>query len=330
MKRLLTLTLCAAALLGGCADRSLAGPAPLAIERTIPLTNVSGRIDHLALDLKHHRLFVAEIANGTVDIVSLDSNAAAGRITGLSEPQGLAYLPESDELVVASGGEGSIRFYDASSLALKQKIDGFDDADNVRIDPSNGHVVVGFGSGGLAIVDPKSHTVVGKVALRSHPEGFQITPDGKTAFVNLPRALSVAVVDMRQGGQVSAWSTGAALENFPMALDGPGNGVAVGFRMPGRFVMFDGQSGVVKANLGGCGQTDDLFYDLKRGRYYMLCGSGSIDVFGNQNGQIARIDQVVTSSGGRTGLFSPEEDRLYVAVSASSQTPAHVLVMAPR
>lgn len=329
MKKLQTIVLGAAALLGGCTGNSHAGPAPLAVERTIPLPGVKGRIDHLALDLSHRRLYIAEIANGSVDVVSLDSNATVGRITSLSEPQGLAYLPDSDELVVASGGEGSIRFYDGTSLALKQKIDGFDDADNVRIDPASGHVVVGFGAGGLAIIDHKTHAIVGKVALPSHPEGFQITPDGKTAYVNLPRALSIAVVDLAQGKQVSSWSTGATLENFPMALDGVDRLVASGFRVPGRFIAYD-QAGKVVANLPGCGKTDDLFFDPPRHRFYMLCGDGHIDVLGGAPGALHGEGDVSTREGGRTGLWSAEQDRLYVAVSAGNGEPAQVLIMVPQ
>lgn len=321
--------------LAGCAHATRAAQPSLVLERTIPLADVKGRIDHLALDLTHHRLFVAEIANGSVDAVALDAGsgeggAVAGRITELSEPQGLVYLPQGNELVVACGGDGSIRFYDASTLTLKRKLDGFDDADDIRIDPSNGHVVIGFGAGGLVIIDPASYSVIGKIALPSHPEGFEIAPDGKIAFVNLPRSLSIAVVDMSKGQQVSSWSTRTVLENFPMAINTAEHLIAVGFRLPGRFVTFDDRTGGITSSLSGCGQTDDLFYDAKRQRYYMLCGTGSIDIFGKRKGQIARLDDFSTGGRSRTGLFSSEADRLYVAVSAATQTPAHVLVIAPQ
>jgi hypothetical protein len=98
--------------------RAAQGQAPvqLELERTIALPNVSGRIDHIAVDAPHKRLFVAELGNGSVDAVDLSSGATR-RIGGLKEPQGLAYLPDRDELVVASGGDGTVRFFDASSLA---------------------------------------------------------------------------------------------------------------------------------------------------------------------------------------------------------------------
>src|SRR5262249_3628796 len=130
--RSLLLALLASAV-GSTHAQQTGDPAPLALERRIPLQGVSGRIDHLAVDVEHRRIFVAELGNGTVDAVDLSSGEAR-RISGLKEPQGLAYLPDQNELVAASGGDGSLRFFDASSLAILGSIALGDDADNVRID----------------------------------------------------------------------------------------------------------------------------------------------------------------------------------------------------
>src|SRR3546814_6681552 len=70
---------------------------------TIPLPDTKGRIDHLAVDLADRRLFVAEIDNGTVDAIDLDTGKVIGRIVGLAEQQGVAWLPAENELVVAFG-----------------------------------------------------------------------------------------------------------------------------------------------------------------------------------------------------------------------------------
>lgn len=52
---------------------------PLALERTIPLTNTAGRIDHMAVYLARGRLFVAELGNGTTGPWSIIANAGATR-----------------------------------------------------------------------------------------------------------------------------------------------------------------------------------------------------------------------------------------------------------
>jgi hypothetical protein len=45
--------------------------APLVLEAKIPLGEVRGRIDHLAIDVERQRLFVAELGNDTLGVVDL-------------------------------------------------------------------------------------------------------------------------------------------------------------------------------------------------------------------------------------------------------------------
>src|SRR3569832_544968 len=61
--------------------------AALDVERTIALKGVSGRIDHMAVDLGRKRLFVAELGNDTVDVIDLFAGTVIHRIEGLKEPQ---------------------------------------------------------------------------------------------------------------------------------------------------------------------------------------------------------------------------------------------------
>jgi YVTN family beta-propeller protein len=65
--------------------------APLVLEAKIPLGQVSGRIDHLGIDLKRQRLFVVELGNNSLGVVDLAAGKVLRTVTGLSEPQGVAY-----------------------------------------------------------------------------------------------------------------------------------------------------------------------------------------------------------------------------------------------
>src|SRR5665213_1783866 len=75
--------------------------APLTLVKTIPLAGVSGRIDHLAIDLARQRLIVAELGNDTVDIIDVAAGKVLHRIGGLKEPQGVAYAAKADLIFVA-------------------------------------------------------------------------------------------------------------------------------------------------------------------------------------------------------------------------------------
>src|SRR4051812_43614722 len=126
---------------------------PLHLEAKIPLGDVKGRIDHMAIDLDRHRLFVAELGNNSVGIVDLSASRVSGRIRGLKEPQGVGYVPLTDTLYVANAGDGSVRLFRGQDLRETRRIELGDDADNIRVDSAGNRVIVGYGKGALAIID---------------------------------------------------------------------------------------------------------------------------------------------------------------------------------
>ena len=297
---------------------------PLRLEKKISLGNVIGRIDHLAVDLARKHVFVAELENNTVGIIDLGTAKLLHRIAGLSEPQGVGYVPSVDLLFVANGGDGSVRLFRGEDFAPAGQIDLGKDADNVRIDLDANRVFVGHGAGALAVIDPVTRSKT-DMALPAHPEGFQIGQRTKQIFVNLPNAQSIAVVDLVTGRQHASWPTGNNRGNFAMALDDDNQHVIVAFRNPlklGVRAMSDGASVVERDT---CGDADDVFVDAKRKRAYVTCGEGFIDVF-DASAAYARLTRIPTVAGARTSLFIPELDRLAVAVRASASEPAAIWI----
>ena len=301
---------------------------PLVLERTIPLAGVAGRIDHMAVDLRRGRLLVAELGNGSVDVVDLAEGKAVRRITGLKEPQGVGYAPKADLVAVSSAGDGSVRLFRGEDLQRAGVIALGDDADNVRLDARTGQLVVGYGSGGLAVLDPVSRSVVTRVALSAHSESFQLDPSGRRAFVNVPDAGQVAIVDLAAGKQVANWrAPGGLRQNFPMALDAAGTVLATVFRNPPRLVLLDTRNGAVMADLATCGDADDVFFDDKRRRLYVSCGEGVVDVLQGDVAGYHPLARVRTRSGARTSLYVPELDRLFVAARAGGRPGAGAAIL---
>jgi len=288
---------------------------PLQLEQKITLPEVSGRIDHLALDESRQRLLVAEVANGTVDEIDLIHGARLGRIGGLKEPQGVSYVPDRNELVVATG-DGHVRFFSASDRHLVTDIDLGDDADDVRTDARNGHILVGYGSGGIAEIDPAIHKVVGRLALTGHPEGFQ--SGGARLFANVPDRGIVVSADPDRRQIESRWSTGLRRLNFPMALSDDGKRLFTVYRLPATIVALNAANGEEIFARPTCGDSDDVY--AQGGRLYVICGAGHVDVLREDNGEpIARVS---TAAGARTGLLSMRGDKLYVAAPARGSEAA--------
>jgi DNA-binding beta-propeller fold protein YncE len=302
--------------------------APARLERKIPLGEVRGRIDHLAVDLKRSRLFVAELENDTVAVVDLDAYKVLQVISGLKKPQGVGYHAATDALYVANGGDGTAAIFRGDDYRAIARVPLGDDADNVRVDAVGNQVLVGYGDGALAIIDPVSRSKVADIKLRAHPESFQLDRISNRIFVNDPTNQAIVVVDRAARQEATRWPTGNG-SNFPMALHDKAGHVIVAFRNPARLAAFSMRDGAPVANVDLCGDSDDVSVDAKRERVYVSCGDGYLDVFDARENGYRRIGHIATVSGARTSLFVPELDRLFIAARAAASEPAALWVFRP-
>src|SRR5215207_1339193 len=218
------------------------GTSTLEQVQAIALPNVSGRIDHMALDSQAGRLFVAALGNNTLEVIDLNAGTVADEIKGLKEPQGVAYVPEDNKLLVTNGDGDALDIYDAQSLKLLNQVVLGDDPDNVRYDAATGYAYVGYGTGNesaLGVVDVEKGTKVSDITLSGHPESFQLEESGQRIFVNVPTAGHIAVVDRDKGSVVETWPLSNVAENFPMALDETNHRLFVGTRSPAKLLVLD-------------------------------------------------------------------------------------------
>lgn len=301
-------------------------PPPLVLEAKIPIGDIRGRIDHLAIDVKRQRLFVAELGNNSLGVVDIAAGKVLRTLTDFSEPQGVAYVSSGDAVYVANAGDGSVHVL--GDLGPIGRIELGDDADNVRVDAERKRVLVGYGKGALAVIDASTRAKIADIRLKAHPEGFQIEDAGGQVFVNVPDAREIQVVDLASGKGRSLATEGARA-NFPMAIDREAHRVLVVFRSPPTLMALSSQDRKVAAKIETCGDADDVFVDAKRHRVYVSCGEGLVDVVEARETGYARIAKVPTVSGARTSLFVPELDRLFVAARAAGSEPAAIWVFRP-
>ena len=298
----------------------------LTLEKTIPLENVDGRIDHLAVDIPGARLFVAALGNNTVEVVDLKAGKKLESLKGFAEPQGLLYVPDIDRLFIANGDDGSCRILDGHSFKLLEKADLGKDADNVRYDARNKRVYVGYGSGGLAALDPLTGAKLADISLPGHPESFRLEQVGSRIFVNVPSANQIAVADRESGKIIAKWPLSEARSNFPLALDEANHRVFVGCRNPAKLLIYD-EGGRLAGSVSISGDTDDLFYDPESKLIYVSCGQGSIDIVSQKSAdEYVKIAALPEPPGSRTSLFVPELKVLCLAVPHRGAQPAEIRV----
>lgn len=310
---------------------------PLSPEAPIALPNIKGRIDHFAVDVKNRRVFVAAVANHSLEILDLNSGQRIGSIPDLPEPQGVFYDPATDRLFVACALDGMVRIFDGKTFRMLTSVKFPDDADNIRYDGHSRQVIVGYagakqlrhrqeGSGGLGFIDANGK-LSGEITIDAHPESFQIESSGRQIFVNVPDRHEIEVVDAVKRSIVARWPVQSAENNFPMALDETHGLLFVGCWQPPRLLAFDIQTGKQALSAEISGKTDDLFYDSSQSRIYVITSVGFLDVFHMKDPlQLERIARYATPPGTQTGLFVPEWRKLFAAAPQRGGHNAEMLV----
>ena len=311
----------------GCSGQSEYGTNLLHIEKTIPLPNVKGRIDHMDIDPEDRVLYVAALGNNTVEAVDIRSGKIIHSITGLDEPQGVAYIPQTKEIFVANGGSGDCYFYNSHTFEKVATIHLSSDADDVRYDSAAKKIYVGYGAGGIAVIDADNHLQTGDVKLPGHPESFQIDKQLQLMYVNVPDAHMVAVINLAQLKLKDKWVRTSPAANFPMALDTERHRVFIGYRHPSTLIVLDGKTGAEINSNKMAGDADDLYYDKRTAEIFVSGGEGYISIFKQEgNNQYKQVANIATSSGARTSLFVAELKLFILAARASSGKPANILI----
>ncbi|HUE36280.1 MAG TPA: hypothetical protein VMO20_02725 [Candidatus Acidoferrum sp.] len=305
----------------------------LTLDKTVPLPNVNGRIDHMAVDVAGQRLFISALGNDTVEVVDLKTGKDIRSLPGFAEPQGMVYVPAFDRLFVANGSDGTVRILDGHSFATLRTIELGDDADNVRYDAAAKKVYAGYGSGALAALDAQTGAKVADIPLAGHPESFRLTA-GASLFVNVPDAGQIAVVDRDKGAVTATWPMSCAQGNFPMYLDDANHHMFVGCRTPATVLVYAfASNGMIPkvpdlvARIPISSDTDDLFYDAANKLLYVSCGAGDVEVIKqNDADHYTKIETLPTAPGARTSLFVPELKIFCLAVPHRGSQPAEIRI----
>src|SRR6266436_1098859 len=159
---------------------------PLRLVQTISLPNVKGRLDHIDVDVKGTRLFVAGLENSTLEVVDLQAGKWMRSILGFKKPQGALFVPELNKLFVASGDDGMLRVFRGETLELLDSIHLEPGPNRVVYETKSKLVYVGYGGkdagkdyGEIGIIDAQKDKVVGDIKVVAHPSEILLDKDGK-------------------------------------------------------------------------------------------------------------------------------------------------------
>ncbi len=316
------------------------GTAPLRLAQTIPMPNVKGRIDHMDVDVKGKRLFVAGLENGSLEIVDLQAGKWVKSIPGFQKPQGIAYVESLNKVFVASGDDGMLRVFRGDTLELLDSIKLELGPNRVAYDPHEKVLYVGYGGkdagkdyGEVGIIDAKTDKHVGDVQVAAHPAELLLDKSGKTLFVFVSAESKVQVINTKNRKILSTWPV-SSQRNGDGAFDEKTHRLFLGTRTPPEMIAMDSTSGKEVAHLPTVEGMDGVYFDAAHKRIYVSGGRG-FDVgyvFCYQQkdpGHYETLGKIPTRPGAGTSFWSPELNRYYVAAPAHDNEDAAILVFEP-
>ena len=313
---------------------------PLRLIQTIPMPNIKGRIDHMDVDVKGERLFVAGLENGSLEVLDLGAGKWSKSIPGFQKTQGIAYVESLNKVFVASGDDGMVRVFRGDTLDLLDSIKLELGPNRVAYDPHTKLVYVGYGGkdagkeyGEVGIIDAKTDKHVGDVQVAAHPSELLLDKSGQTLFVFVSTESKIQVVDTKKREVVSM---------FPVSSQRPGDAafdetthrLLMGTRTPPQMIAMDSKSGKEVSKLPTVEGMDGVYFDALRKRVYVSGGRG-FDVgfvFVYQQKDADHYDtlgKIPTRPGAGTSFWSPQLNRYYVAAPAHDNEEAAILVFDP-
>jgi DNA-binding beta-propeller fold protein YncE len=300
---------------------SAADPLPLERVRTIALKGPAGGLDHLALDVKRGRLFVANTVNGSLDVVDLKAGKLLKQVPGQGQIRGIDYDSGSDRVFVGNGNGGICNIFEGESYELLRSIALGDDADNVRYNSRTNRVYVVHADKELSVIDAKDYSIRQPIALPTSLGAFKLESARPRMYVNAKND-GVIAIDTQDDRIIDRFSVAPAGVNAAVAIDEPNHRLFVGCRKSPSLIVMDSGSGKVVASVPIPGDVDDVSFDSSRKRIFASCGEGAIAVIRQiDSDRYESIGTIATVAGARTSIFSPESGHLYLAVPRRRDRP---------
>ena len=324
----------------GIAYSQEVGKQPLRLVQTISLPNTKGRLDHIDVDVKGKRLFVAGLENGTFEVVDLQGGKWVHRIPGFKKPQGALFVPELNKLFLTSGDDGMLRVFRGDTLELLDSIHLEPGPNRVVYEPRSKLVYVGYGGkdagkdyGEVGIIDARNDKPVGDIKVVAHPSEILLDKSGTTLFVFSSIANRLHVIDASKRQVISTWAVSSEHPG-DAAFDEAASRLFIGTHAPPEMIAMDSKSGKEVAHVPTPDGMDGVYFDALRKRVYVSGGRdlavGFVYVYQQRDADhYDIIGKMPTRGGAGTSFWSPELNRYYVAAPANDKDEAAILVYAP-
>jgi len=335
MKKLTVIFVTALCVLALAGMASAAEPLKLVAKYKMPAA-VTGRFDHLGVDLRGNRLFLAAESAHEVLVFNLRTGQFLRAITGIGIPHAIFCREDLNRIYITDGGAGELKIYDGKSYRLLKSVKLKVDADSIGYDPATHDLYIDDGGGDahetfsmFSVVNTTTGEKVADTPIDGDTlEAMAVEKSSPRIYVNNRAKNQISVIYRKTHKLVATWPVTMGKFNVAMALDESAHRLFVGCR-GGQIVVFDTRTGKELQALTIPKGIDDLIFDSAHKRLYAACGSGSGAVAVYQEtdpDHYKSLGEVPTAPGGKNEVLVPQLSRLYITIPPQAANPGEVYV----
>jgi YVTN family beta-propeller protein len=152
------------------------------------------------------RAYVANSFSNTLSVIDIGTHTRLGDLATGNAPVNPTFNRDWSQLYVANSKDGTLTVVDAKTSQVTDTIGaGAPHPSGLRFLPDGKHLVISFigaktsDPGSLGIMDLSTRKLIKSIGVQAQSERFDITPDGKRAYVANLVGQSISVVDLIEG-----------------------------------------------------------------------------------------------------------------------------------
>jgi YVTN family beta-propeller protein len=192
-----------------------------------------------------HFGYVVNSYSATASVIDLSKNAFVKNLPLGEKPINPTFTRDWSKLYVANSGGGTLTIIDAKTVQVIGTIPaGGPHPSGLRFLPDGKHLVISFlgetvqDQGSLGIMDLATGKLVKSIPVQAQSERFDITPDGKRAYVGNLGSQTISAVDLESGAVIATIPSPERLP-FNVVVSPNGKKVFVGNTMGSTLLEID-------------------------------------------------------------------------------------------
>jgi DNA-binding beta-propeller fold protein YncE len=283
----------------------------LVFRQAIPLPpHQTGDYDHGDVHLASGRVFIANTAAGSVEVLDGERLQHLATIPGCPEASGVLCAQEEGLVFAAARGTGKLLVIDAASLTVVREMNVGFRPNGLAWNPQDKQLLVADVQDNQArLVDPQAGQVVAAVELPGRPRWCVYHRSSHAFLVNIREPAEVVMLSAAPLAQVSA---------FPIAAAGP-HGLDLDKEGRRAFVACDGgqvitldlSTGQTGVAVPIAGAPDAIWHNHRLPRLYIaIARPGLVEVVNTATMTVE--EQIPTEAGAHTTAYDAARQRLYV------------------